>query len=192
MTEAVRSDGSALLRISHRSFKFYLIPAENYDRSRVILPSAGRTVEVEHSRKEVHDLGGVWRFAEGWTDDADCNGPATIAGEMRRRTGEQPVVAGIRGIEYLYETTDHRVVQRIVFAPSLGCTAIVFTLSRRNAADVSISEESLKLVSASLGEPDQSLFAIPSDYQVVKSIPYRWMDNFPGHIVVTGFSRLVE
>jgi hypothetical protein len=192
MVEAVRSDGSALLRISHRSFKFYLIPEENYDRARVILPSMGRTVEVERSQKEVHDLGGVWSFDEGWRDEADCNGPATIAGDMRRRTGEQPIVAGIRGIEYLYESTDHQVVQRIIFAPSLGCTAIVFTLSRRNAAGLPISEERLKLVSASLGEPDQSLFAIPSDYRIVKSIPYRWMDTFPGHITVTSFSRPVE
>lgn len=192
MTEAVRSDGSALLRVSHRSFKFYLIPAENYDRSRVILPSMDRTVEVERSRKEVHDLGGVWSFAEGWTDEADCNGPATLAGEMRRRTGEQRVIAGIRGIEYLYESTDHRVVQRIAFAPSLGCTAIAFTLSRRNAVGLSISEDSLKLVSASLGEPDQSLFAIPSDYRVVKSLPYHWMDKFPGYITITSFSRPVE
>jgi len=151
-----------------------------------------RTVEVERSRKEVHDLGGVWSFAEGWTDEADCNGPATLAGEMRRRTGEQRVIAGIRGIEYLYESTDHRVVQRIAFAPSLGCTAIAFTLSRRNAVGLSISEDSLKLVSASLGEPDQSLFAIPSDYRVVKSLPYHWMDKFPGYITITSFSRPVE
>jgi hypothetical protein len=192
MTEAIRSDGAALLRVVHRSFKYHLIPSESFDRTRVILPSKGQTFEIERSRKEVHDLGGVWSFFEGWTDETDCSHRATRAGEGWRKTGEQPVVAGIRAVEYLWESTDHRVLQRIAFAPSLGCMAVVYTLSRRNAAGLPISEDRMKLVSAVIGEPDHNLFAIPSGYHVVESIPYPRMDEFPGDIRVTSFSRPVE
>ena len=87
MIEAVRSDGSALLRITHRRYKHYLIASERYDRTRVVLPANTQTYEIDHSRKEVRDLGGVWRFSEYWTDDADCQKRAANAGENWRKTG---------------------------------------------------------------------------------------------------------
>jgi len=136
-------------------------------------------------------MGGVWSFVEFWTDEPDCSKRAASAGETWRKTGEQPVVAGIRAVEYLYETADQRVVQRIAFAPSLGCTAVAFTLSERNASGLPVSEDTLKLVFATLAEPDRTLFTIPAGYQETRSEepwPYISMNNFPGEITTTGFS----
>jgi hypothetical protein len=191
---AVRSDGSALLRIAHRGFKYHLIPSGSYDRTRVVLPAKRETFEIEHSLKETRELGGVWSFADYWTDETDCNERATMAGARWRRTSNNLTVAGERAIEYLYETPDHRIVQRIAFAPSLGCSAVEYRLSQRNAAGLPISENYLKLVSATLGEPEAVLFAIPSDYRKVRDEqlwPYVWMDKFPGSITTTGFSSVV-
>jgi hypothetical protein len=131
MTEAVRSDGAALLRVTHRSYKHYFIPSEKYDRTRVVLPAKSQTYEIDHARKEVRDLRGVWRFSEYWTADADCQKRAASAGENWRRTGQEPVVAGLRSIEYVYKTSDGRTVQRIAFASAIGCTAVIFTVSTK-------------------------------------------------------------
>ena len=198
ITEAVRSDGAALLRIAHRSFKFYLISSESFDRSRVILHLERRTVEIEHSVKEVRDMGGVWSFNEFWSDtridDENCSGRATMVGEKWRRTGKEPVVGGIRGIEYVYATPDNRIEQRIAFAPSLGCTAVAFSLSTRSSAGMPVSEQRLRLVTATLAEPDQALFAIPKEYRLTgpaRSWPYICMDKFPGDITGSAFSKVV-
>ena len=194
LTEAVRSDGTAMLLISHRSFRLYVVPSESYDRARIILPAKRETFEVEHSLKEYRKLGGLWWFSEYWTDESDCSQRATLAGEMRRKTGKELILASIRAVEYVYETADDRIVQRIAFAPSLGCTAVAFSLSTRNHAGLPTSEDQLRLVSATLGEPDQKLFAIPGDYHVMRSDkpwPYVWMDKFPGNITTTSFSMPV-
>jgi hypothetical protein len=183
-----------MLRVSHRSFKFNLIPSVSYDRTRVIFPAKRQTFEFEHSLKEVREMGGLWRFAEYWSDEPDCSKRAASAGEIGRKTGRQTVLAGIEAVEYVYESTDHRFAQRIAFAPSLGCTAIAFAFSQKNAAGLPTSEDKLTLVAATLGEPDQSLFAIPTDYQVMrpeKPWPYVWMDKLPGNITTTSFSKPV-
>src|SRR5207249_1935148 len=90
-TEAVRSDGAALLRIAHQGFKYHLIPSGSYDRRRLILPLNRQTFEMEHSLKEIRDLDGVWSFAEYWTDEPDCSKRATLAGELWRKTGREPI-----------------------------------------------------------------------------------------------------
>lgn len=195
ITEAVRSDGAAMLRISHHGFKYYVFPSESYDRARIILPAERQTFEVEHSLRELRELGGVWRFNELWTDEPDCGRRAAWAGELRRKTGKEPSMAGIRSVEYVYETADHRVVQRIAFAPSLGCMATEFDVSQRNGAGLPISERHLRLVSATVGQPLQEMFSIPGDYHTKRSDkpwPYVWMDIFPGDITTTVFSKPVQ
>ena len=194
ITEAVRSDGAAMLRISHQGFRYYAFPSDSYDRARIILPVRHQTFDVEHSLKAYREMGGVWFFSEIWTDEADCGRRATWAGEARRKTGKEPRVAGIRAVEYVYETLDHRVVQRIAFAPSLGCMATEFDVSERNSAGLPTSERHLRLVSATVGQPPQELFSIPGDYRLVRSgdsWPYVWMNIFPGDITTTGFSKPV-
>jgi hypothetical protein len=84
LTEAVRSDGTAMLRVSHRSFKFLVVPSVSYDRTRVIFPAKHQTFEFEHSLKEVREMGGLWRFAEYWSDEPDCSDRAALAGEIGR------------------------------------------------------------------------------------------------------------
>lgn len=195
LTEAVRGDGSAMLRVSHRSFRFYVVPYESYDRVRIVLPGTQRTFEIEHSLKEFRALGGVWRFSERWTDDPDCAMRAAWAGEVGRRSGNQSVVAGVRAIEYTYAARHDRMFQRIAFAPSLGCTAVAWSFSERNAAGLPTAEQTLRLVFADLGEPAERLFAIPDWYQVMrpeKPWPYIWMDAFPGNFTLTAFSAPVE
>lgn len=190
-TEAVGSDGATMLRIFHRSFRFFVVPSVSYDRTRIVLPAKLQTFEIEHSLKEYRELGGLWQFSEYWTDEPDCSKRAAIAGEMRRKTGEEPTLAGVRAVEYVYESADHRFVQRISFAPSLGCTAVAFNLSTRNAAGLPTSEDDWRLVSATLGEPDRTLFAVPSGYRVMRSEkpwPYISMNVLPGNITTTGFS----
>jgi hypothetical protein len=196
ITEAVRSDGAALLRIARRSFKFYVIPVESYDRTRLIFPSQERTVEIERSRNELRDLGGVWSFNELWsderTDDADCSKRAARAGEGAKKTRIE-LLGGVSGVEYVYATTDNHIVQRIAFAPSLGCTAIYYRLLRRSSTGLPLSEDTLTLRSAALAEPDQHLFVIPDGYNAMpegKPWPHVWMDKFPGDISGTGFSRV--
>ena len=58
-----------MIRESKRSFKFYVFPAEKYDRARIILPAKRQTIEIEHTLKEFQELGGLWWFSEGWTAD---------------------------------------------------------------------------------------------------------------------------
>jgi len=149
---------------------------------------------MENSLKEIRDLGGVWSFQDYWTDEADCSKRATTAGEKWRRMDSSMIVAGVRAIEYMYETPDHRFVQRIAFAPSLGCSAVEYRLSKRSAGGLPISEDHLKLVSARLEQPDSTLFAIPGEYHSVPTDqpwPYVWMDRFPGAITTTIFSPVV-
>lgn len=191
VTEALRRDGAALLRISHQSHQFYFIPDEQYDRTRLVFPSRQQTFEVEHTLKAVREMGGIWPFSEWWTDESDCSNRALNAGEGPRRTGRELSFAGHTGIEYEYVNGDQRVVQRIAFAPSLGCTAVQFTLSERNAAGLPVSEYQLKLASASLDEPDPALFTIPSDYRLAgpeEPWPYVRMGKFPADITSTIFS----
>src|SRR5262249_14528507 len=164
-TEAVARDGSSLLHIARGEFKYQIIPSGGYNRSRVIVPTKRQTFELEHSRKQYRDLGGVWSFTEMWTDEADCARRATWAGKGWKRTSRDPIIAGIRGIEYLWESSNHSSVQRIAFAPSLGCIAIDRYVGRRNAAGQLVSEDRMTLVSAIIGEPGAGLFSIPSGYQ---------------------------
>ena len=190
-TEAVQRDGTAMLRMSHRSFRFYVFPTGNYDRARIVFPLQRRTVELEHSLRERREMGGVWWFLERWKDESDCITNATSAGQVRRKSGRTPTVAGIHSVEYIYESTDHHVVQRIAFAPSLGCTAVEFSLSERSDASLPVSESTLRLTSATLAEPDHALFAIPTVYKLVspeKQWPYAYLNTFPGNITTTGFS----
>ena len=194
ITEAAGSSGATLLRIVHRSFNYYFIPSESYDRTRIVIPAQRQTLEVDRGRREVRDLGGVWSFAEYWTDDVDCRKRAALAGENWRQTGERPIAAGLRAIEYSYESSDHRVEQRIAFSPEIGCTAVRFSLFRRNAAGLPVSEDRLMLVAATLGEPDPTLFSVPAEFRRVgvdRSWPYVRMDKYPGAITTTGFSRPV-
>ncbi len=88
-----------------------------------------------------------------------------MAGTSARKTGREPVVAGIRSVEYVYESADHRWAQQIDFAPALGCTAVAYHLTKRNAAGWKISEDDERLVSVNLGEPDQALFVLPNNYR---------------------------
>jgi hypothetical protein len=195
ITEAVRSDGAAMLRTSHESFRYFLFPAESYDRTRIVILPKRQTFEIDYSLKEVRNLGGLWQFSEYWTDETDCGKRALMAGKMARKTGKELMFAGVRAVEYVYESADHRSFQRIAFAPSLGCTTVRFNRSRRNATGLPFSEYELRLVSASLNEPDLTLFAIPTDYPMMnpeKPWPYIWMDKFPGNISTTGFSEPVE
>lgn len=194
-TTAVRSDGATVLRIAHQGFKYWLIGSEHYDRSRIVLPAQQRTIEIEHSRKEFREMGGVWSFVEFWTDEPDCSQRAANAGETARKTGEQPIVAGIPAIEYIYGADDRREVQRIAFAPSLGCTAVAFSMSQRNASGLPVSEHKLRLVTSSIAEPDASFFTIPTDYQLVQpeeTWPHISMPTLPGDVTTTGFSLPLE
>ena len=191
--EAASRNGATLLRITHRGFRYHLVPSDNYDRSRIVLPLTRQTLEIEHTFKQFREMGGVRSFVEMWTDELDCRKRAEWAGEHWKRTDREPVVAGVRGIEYLYQGGE--TVQRIVFAPSLGCIAIEFQLSRRSASGLPISEDHMKLLSAVVGEPDRALFAIPAGYQMSRSEnpwPYISMNQFPGDITHTGFSRPLE
>src|ERR1700690_2914755 len=133
LTEAVGRDGSAMLRLSHRSFKLYFMPDENYDRVRIVLPATVQTFEIEHSLKEFRELGGIWQFSEGWRVDPDCLMTAADAGEVGRKSGAYPMVAGVRAVEYVYSTGGGRFVQRMAFAPTLGCTAVEWDYSERSA-----------------------------------------------------------
>jgi hypothetical protein len=117
---------------------------------------------------------------------------------VSRKNGEEnrkvPVFAGIDAVEYIYESPGVPWVQRIAFAPSLGCSAIEFTLLKRNAAGLPVSEDKVRLISATIGEPDFNLFAVPSEYRLVsRDAPWRYlsMDSFPGNIWSTAFSTPV-
>ena len=101
-------------------------------------------------------------------------------------------MAGLLSFEYVYQTSDRRVVQRIAFAPAIGCTAVRLTLSRRSATGLLLSEDRLNLITATLAEPALTLFAAPTEFRLAGvdwSWPYIWMDAFPGNITTTSFSR---
>jgi hypothetical protein len=192
LTEAVGRDGSAMLRLSHRSFKLYFMPDENYDRVRIVLPATVQTFEIEHSLKEFRELGGMWQFSEGWRVDPDCLMTAADAGEVGRKSGAYPMVAGVRAVEYVYSTGGGRFVQRMAFAPTLGCTAVEWDYSERSAVGLPLRAHHLRLVSATLGEPDPNLFAIPRQYRPMdreKPWKYHSLNIFPGDIQVTPFSK---
>jgi hypothetical protein len=195
ITEAVARDGSSLLHIARGEFKYHIIPSGGYNRSRIILPAKRQTFEVEHSRKQYREMGGLWFFSETWSDEADCTRRATWAGEGWKRTGREPMMAGIRGIEFLWESGNHSIVQRITFAPSLGCIATEMYVGRRNGAGLLVSEDRLALVSAVIGEPNETQFSIPNGYPLNRAEtpwPYIWMDKFPGDITMTTFSPPIQ
>jgi hypothetical protein len=187
ITEAVRRDGTAVLRISHQGFKYFFVPEENYDRMRVVIPARRETFEVDHTLKEFRDLGGVWDFFEKWADNADCERKA-LAGRPNRG-GKEVTVAGVRAIEYFYKAPTGA-TQRIAFAPALGCIAVRAVYSTQNSAGLPISGTELRLVSATLQEPDSGLFSIPVNYgraDSQKDWKYVSLDQFPGIITGPGF-----
>jgi len=184
VTEAVSSNGTALLREVHRSFKFYFLPFESYDRTRIVIPFETRTLEIDRDRQQVREMGGLWRFSEIWTDDPDCAQREALASGGWRRVGER-IVAGLPAVEYASETRDHSIVRQIALSRALGCTAVLYTISHRSPAGIPIYEQTLKLLSANLAEPDPVLFVPPKGFRVVGfdwSWPYIWMDKFPGNI----------
>jgi len=158
-----------MIRIAHRSFRFYLVRAESCDRTRIVLPAKRRTFVIEHTMKGFRELPGLWRIWESWTGDPDCGMRAIQAGEARRKTGPEPVLAGVRAIQYAYETMDDRITQRVAFAPDLGCTAAALSSSERNDAGWPVSAFESKLTSVVLGEPDPRLFEVPADYHMEHS-----------------------
>lgn len=193
-TEAVRGDGTAMIRISRQDFRFYFVSAGSYDRTRIVLPTKRQTFEIERTVRAFRQLPGLWRFHESWTDNPECGEQAMYSGKVRRKTGIEPVLAGVRAIEYAYESADRRFVQRIAFAPSLGCTAVAFSFLERNGAGLPVRAFESKLTSVLLGEPDQKLFEIPADYHSKpsdKAWPYVWMDVFHGNSHFTMFSEPV-
>jgi len=117
--------------MERQSFRFYVIPAEKYDRTRIIIPAKRQTFEIEHTLKEFQDLGGLWWFNEGWTAEPDCVSNATrqwIEGGSLdngfRKTGQTVQVAGLPAVEYVrsFRNQGHVVSERKALAPSLGCT----------------------------------------------------------------------
>ena len=92
----------------------------------------------------------VFRQSEQEQQVLTCQTRVALAGEHWHRTGELPVVAGLRAVEYVYETPDHRVVQRTAFSPAIGCTPVMFTPSRRSTGGLPTSEDKLNLVAATL------------------------------------------
>jgi hypothetical protein len=115
-------------------FQSYLVRAESCDRTRIVLPAKRRTFAIERAMKGFRELPGLWRIWESWTGDPDCGMGAIQAGEARRKTGPGPALAGLRAIEYAYETIDDRLTQRVAFAPDFGCTAVALSSSGRNDA----------------------------------------------------------
>ena len=172
--EAAAVDGTAMIRESKQSFRFYLIPAEHYDRARIIIPAKGQTFEIEHTLKEFQDLGGLWSFNEHWTTDSDCVSKATKqwveGGELDngfRKTGQKVHVAGILAIEYVREFRDRVVSERKALAPSLGCTEVSLIRSERSSNGLPTAALQSRLSAIVLGEPRQDLFVIPPSYREV-------------------------
>jgi hypothetical protein len=175
-TEALARDGTALIRESRHSFKFYVIPAEKYDRARVIIPAKRQTFEIEHTLREFQDLGGVRWLNEGWTAESDCFSKATRqwieGGDMDngfRKTGQTVHVAGVLAVEYArsYRGRDGSFSERKALAPSLGCTEVSIVRSELNSSGLPTAHLQYQLSSISLGDPPQNLFAVPPDYREV-------------------------
>jgi hypothetical protein len=175
--EAVAGDGSAMIRESKQSFRFYLIPAENYDRARIVIPVKRQTLEIEHTLKEFQNLEGLWRFNERWTADPDCVTKATKqwieGGDLDngfRKTSQTVHVAGIPAIEYVREFRDRdRVVsERKALAPSLGCIEVSLIRSERSSNGLPTAAHQSRLSSIVLGEPRQELFVVPPSYGEVR------------------------
>jgi hypothetical protein len=61
-TEAIGSDGNAMIRVSCQGFKYYVVPSGNYDRTRIIPPARQQTFEIEHTLRRSRKLPGLWRF----------------------------------------------------------------------------------------------------------------------------------
>ena len=157
--------------------RFYVIPAESYDRARIIIPAKRQTLEIEHTLREFQDLGGLWRFNENWTADPDCARKATKqwfeGGEFDngfRKTGETVHVAGVLAIEYAREFRgqDRAVSDRKVLAPSLGCTEVSLIRSEGSSNGLPTAAHQSRLSSIVLGEPRQALFVVPPSYGEVR------------------------
>jgi hypothetical protein len=174
--EAVARDGTAMMRTSKQSFRFYLLPGENYDRARIVIPAKHQTFEIEHTQREFQDLGGVWSFNEHWTVDSDCVSKASQdwieGGQIDngfRKTGQKVYVAGVQAIEYSREFRDRDRVfsEREALAPSLGCTVVSLIRSERNRNGLPTAGLQARLSSIVLGEPRRDLFDVPPSYREV-------------------------
>ena len=175
--EAIADDGTAMIRESRQSYKYYVMPAEIYDRARIIIPPKRQTVEIEHTLKEFQDLRGLWRFNEHWVADTDCASMATRdwieGGELDngfRKSGRTVYVAGVPAIEYAREFGDRgRIVsERKALAPSLGCTEVSQIRSERNRMGLRTATLQSMLTSILLGAPRKELFVVPPSYREVR------------------------
>jgi hypothetical protein len=189
-TEAVSQDGTAMLRSTGRDYDWYFSPSSVHDRARIVLPKQLRTVELEHDLKKRRELGGVWRFSESWSSAQDCAERASLAGKARR-TFKDPMVAGVKSIEYLYRKWGPNKSLRIAFAPALGCIAVERSEWEWNGMGFPILQKHFRLVSAKPGEPEPALFAIPASYQLTPqgiNWPYMNLDTFPGYFDYQGIA----
>ena len=190
-TEAVRSDGASMLRLFHKALNADSIPSQHFDRARLIFPAKRETLEVEHSVKQWRRLPGLWWFYGSWAFEPDCRKRAESAGQGSRQTGNHPIIAGYKSIEYLYGGPRYTATQRVAFAPELGCTVVEMTTSITNDVGRVIGEAHFTLESATLAEPDGATFAIPKEYREApqetytrgtnpRLWPYIPLDSFPG------------
>jgi len=128
-TEAVGSDGPAMIRVARQNLSVYLIPTQRFDRTRIVLPTSGRTFEIAETLKEFRELGGLWRFSEGWDGDPECVRKASQVGlpidSYRplgpfRKTGAELSVAGVRAIEYGFALKSGRLSETMALGSFAG------------------------------------------------------------------------
>jgi hypothetical protein len=167
-TLSYRRDGAWLERNARQSFKNYVVPAGSWDLAKIKLPGQNETIEIDHTAREYEIRSGVrGGFAVWDPDDADC---AKLAAKFAlsglKHIGEV-VIAGVRAIEYTGKRSSTNRIM-VALAPSLGCAQIRYIERDYNRFGLPTSFHRFEAVSVQIGEPDTTLFRVPSGYRRVK------------------------
>jgi hypothetical protein len=165
-TLAYRRDGAILERSSRREWRNYITLESDSDTSQIKFPAEHRTIQIDYRAREYSGRAGVRGGLPVWdTDDADCTKSALRLGlsDLKRYPGDT-IIAGIRSIEYTGMRSKSERTS-VWLAPSLGCTQMRVVTTDRNSFGLPTAHSSVEVVSARVGEPDATLFLVPSGYR---------------------------
>uniref|UniRef100_Q025K2 Uncharacterized protein n=1 Tax=Solibacter usitatus (strain Ellin6076) TaxID=234267 RepID=Q025K2_SOLUE len=162
-TLAYRRDGAILERNSRRGWRNYVVLESDWDTAQIKFPAEQRTIQIDHKAREYYERAGVPGGSPVWNpDDADCTKSAWQLGlsDLKRYAGET-IIAGIRSIQYTGMRSKSERASAWL-APSLGCIEMRVVTTDRNSFGLPTAHSSFEVVSARIGEPDATLFQVPS------------------------------
>lgn len=166
---AYRRDGAIMERNSRREWRYYVILESDWDTAQIRFPLKQRTIQIDHKAMEYYERAGVPGGSPVWDPaDADCAKVAASTGlsDLKVFAGES-FIAGIRSIHYtgMRSKTERASVW---LAPSLGCTQMRVVTTDHNRFGLPTRHSQFEVVSALIGEPDLTLFQVPSKYRRVR------------------------